>query len=669
MTGFATTVRPGLRYGERPEKRSDAQVSSLDARVQHWIRRLLGRQCSFGAFRPVALRIHQHFDRYALLSEDALNSATLLLRQNLRGVHQQTRCNDADNMEQAFGLVMLQIQRTFGIRLHDEQLFAAWNMLQGVFVEMATGEGKTLTAAIPATIAALRGTPVHVVTANDYLVERDAQLLRPLYRLFGLQVGFVRGTMNDDERRAGYCADIVYCANKQLVFDYLRDLLRLGSSHCGLSAELQSLMAGTSTAPLLRGLCFAIVDEADQALIDDARTPIILSRSLPADRAQITESKVALSIARALQERIHFVLDATSRQPRLTSAGEVRVEALVAKLPGRWQLRRVRDELLRQALIAMHSLRLDRDYLVREGRVELIEEASGRILEGRKFQHGVHRCLEIKEKCAITDATEPLAALSLQRFFPRFLHLTGMSGTLWEVRHELAMTYGAAVVRVPRHHPGERQDLPSRIACSMEDQLDWVLADLKARHSAGQPVLIGTRSMAVSDLVSRRLQNSGIAHRVLNARQDADEAEVIAQAGRARAVTVATNMAGRGTDIPLEGDATDHGGLHVMCLEVNDSTRVDRQLFGRSGRQDNPGSAQRILTLEDELLGKNLPRLLLVWLSQIQERFPDAGGWAARLAVRLAQWRCERRHAAMRRAALEVARQIDRRLAFTGDME
>ncbi|MCP5181106.1 MAG: hypothetical protein H6993_11985 [Pseudomonadales bacterium] len=663
MNGVGTPIRPGIRLGARPERKAAARHSALDARVAAWLQ---GRRnlCQFDGFRARASAIRARANAPELRDANALAEQTTALRRTLR--HQPL---DEPLIIEAFALISRHIEDCFGLVPHDEQLFAGWCLLSGAMTEMRTGEGKTLTAALPAVTLALNAVPVHVITANDYLVARDAAFLKPLYRRFGLRVDHVQADMDDDRRRLAYAADVVYCANKQIIFDYLRDHLRVGPARHGLTDVCQDLLGNRQAQPLLRGLCYAIVDEADSALVDDARTPMIISRPVPASAAELTETRIALSIARTLRRERDFRVQRDQGQITLTTQGEELVQQLCRRLDGHWQIPRYRDELLRQALTAQHLLRRDRDYLVMGEKVELIDESSGRILVDRKLQHGLHRCLEMKEGLEVTDATEPVAALSFQRFFPRYLRLAGMSGTLREVADELRIVYGAPVVCVPPHRPSQRRDLAMRVAPDRRVQLAWLLDDVDTRHAAGQPVLIGTRSVAFSELVSQHLHAAGLEHALLNARQDAQEASIIAGAGEPGAITVATNMAGRGTDIPLAPAAVAAGGLHVVSLEINDSARVDRQLFGRAGRQGDPGSAQAILSLEDELVGKSLPASLIGWLRR-QLADPNAcTRCLARVTVRFAQRRCERRHAGMRRQAHEMSKQLDRRLAFTGDME
>ena len=664
MSTLVSPVRPGLLLGDRPERRPHKERSAVDQRVGTWLAGRKSRSLSMGAFASLLQRIEDHERTLAPPGSQKFRVQLRALSRNLtlNGITEALAL-------QAFAAVCAAARHSQGIRLHPEQLFAGWAMLHGCLAEMQTGEGKTLTAALPAIVMALARTPVHVVTVNDYLVHRDADQLKGLYQLFGLQVGTVAEESSTDERRLAYAADIVYCTNKQLVFDYLRDLQLLGETRAGLKSQVRSLLSSDSRRPVMRGLCFAIVDEADSSLIDDARTPLILAQPANGNRDMATEAAVALSIARGLHEDADFLLQENSRAARLTDSGRDALRALAERLNGVWRFERYRNELVQQALSALHLFRQDRDYLVKDDKILLIDESTGRVLPDRKLQHGLHRMLEVKEKCTITEDNEVVAAISFQRFFSRYHHLTGMSGTLTEVRGELRHIYGLEVVRVPSHRPCQRlMDHPLVLEDS-EAQLNRAIEEVAARHGAGQPVLVGTRTVEMSERFSALLKKRGIRHQLLNARQDAEEAAIVARAGQARAVTVATNMAGRGTDIPLDDEARALGGLHVIGLEVNESRRVERQLFGRSARQGDPGSGQSVVSLQDELMLGALPRTFPQLVGFLTRRVPIAEAWLSRALVRYSQWVCERRHRIQRLRIYNGSEALNRRLAVGGDME
>ena len=350
----------------------------------------------------------------------------------------------------------------------------------------------------------------------------------------------------------------------------------------------------------------------------------------------------------------------------LTETGLDAVRSMAERLNGVWRFERYRNELVRQALCALHLYKRDRNYLVRDGCIELIDEATGRVMPDRKLQHGLHRMLELKESCLPSDETAVKAAISFQSFFRRYRHLAGMSGTVYEVRSELRQVYGRDVVRIPPHKDNRRRYLPTIVLKNRTEQLERAMQEILERTSLGQPLLIGTRSVELSEQVSDLLQLRDIPHALLNARQDTDEARVVARAGRPGAITVATNMAGRGTDIPLQGNAAELGGLHVINLEINESARVDRQLYGRAARQGDPGSCQSILSLSDDLVTKAILRKLLILADTCLNRAPRLGPWLALYLVDYAQRRCERVHRRQRMTVFREQDQLKRQLAISG---
>lgn len=664
MNALMDTARPGRLLGERPERLPLAGPATLDARLQDLFSRWSASRADMAGFSATLADIANARESLKAAGNDGFVDHIRQLQQKLKTCSLST-----DKVVRVFAAISVAVSDLLQINLHDEQLFAGWVMLHGSIAEMHTGEGKTLTASLPAIAMALTGTPVHVITVNEYLVKRDAGKLAPLYARFGLRTGIVTEDMTDEARRHAYAADIVYCTNKQVVFDYLRDLQLLGSERMGLQSQLRTLLTKQSATPVMRGLCFAVVDEADSVMIDDARTPLILAEPWQAERAVVTEATVALGIARTLHEGADFRLQQDSRSVNLTPTGLDALRGLAAQLDGVWRFERYRAELVRQALTALHLFRLDRDYLVLDGCIQLIDESTGRAMPDRKLQHGLHRMLEVKERCEVTGDNEVLAAISFQQFFTRYCHLSGMSGTVHEVRAELGRVYGVNVVRIPPHKVDRRQVLPPLFAVDRTLQLKLVLDDVLQRHGRGQPVLIGTRTVELSEYVSDLLTERNVPHQLLNARQDADEAAAVARSGCPGAVMVATNMAGRGTDIPLHGQAAKLGGLHVINLEINASSRVDRQLFGRAARQGDPGSCQSVLSLKDELLTGVLPSAALVLLERATNRWPQVAQTLSSLAARYAQRRCEKAHARQRIAVFNGYEQLKRQLAFSGDRE
>ena len=558
----------------------------------------------------------------------------------------------------AFRVIDAAVERVLGLHLYDTQWLAARIMLDGKLAEMATGEGKTLAIALGAAAAALAGIPVHVVTANDYLVERDAQALRPLYAALGLSVGAISQAQPAPERRRQYACDITYCTAKELAFDYLRDHLAGGAHQSDLEERAARLSGnGADNLPILRGLCMALVDEADSCLIDDARVPLILARPVP-DAGSHTYYAHALDLAQRLEAPRDYTLAAAALRAQLSDAGCARLDGWAADLPAAWRNRPHREQTVATALAALHLYRRDRHYLVRDGKVVLIDASTGRIAEGRAWSGGLQQLIELKEGCAPTTENETCAQITFQRLFRRYWRLGGMSGTLHEARRELRSVYRLGVVAVPLHRPGRRQRAPTRLFPDRARQFDAVLARVRELALTGRPVLIGTDSVIDSHALAKRLAAAGLAHRVLNAHHEVQEAEIIARAGDPGAITVATNMAGRGTDIPLGPGVAERGGLYLICCQHNASRRIDRQLLGRSARQGDPGTAEILLSSNQPLIDPLFPR----WL---RTRLPDNGlctpAWLIRLWVGFPQWLEERRARAARRAMLEQDIAWDRR--------
>jgi preprotein translocase subunit SecA len=568
----------------------------------------------------------------------------------------------------AFALVREAAARVMGQRHYDTQVLAGWSLLQGALVEMATGEGKTFAATLPAVTAALAGLPVHVITVNDYLAARDVDTMRRLYEFFGLSVKAVVHGLTNAERRAAYAADVTYASNKELAFDYLRDRAALGDRASALHLAVEGLIAGRkrSDSIVMRGLVFGIVDEADSVFIDEARTPLILSR-LGERNLQRVPCEVGLRIAASLEVGAHFLLEPQHRRVRLTEAGGAaaveRAEAAGHDSP--FESEREAREFVERALAAQYLYARDQHYVVVDGKVQIVDEATGRAMPDRAWERGLHQMIETKEGLELTGTRETLARITYQRLFGRYLLLAGMSGTATEVAAEIARTYGLGVVRVPLHRPSRWSGSGAR--CLVDAAAKWravVAAVERVALREQRPVLVGTRTVQASQELAALLAARGIEHVVLNARQDKDEALIVARAGEAGRVTVATNMAGRGTDIGLGAGVAERGGLHVILTEYHESRRTDRQLFGRSARQGAAGSGEAIVALDDELFVTHSPRLTR-WLARAARGRP-IGVFALALLRRAAQAAAEARNRDAREINLKQDRRLARLLAFSG---
>jgi preprotein translocase subunit SecA len=487
--------------------------------------------------------------------------------------------------------------------------------------------------------------------------------MRPVYEMLGLAVGAIVHGKEPGARRAAYGCDITYCTNKELTFDYLRDRIALGRSESRIQLAIEKLSGqGTRASQLnLRGLFYAIVDEADSVLVDEARTPLIIAGAGPAG-PELEMYETALELAARLTEGTEFRMDARERHLELTDKGVDRLAEWAEELPPLFRGERRREELVRQALVATQLFHRDTHYLVRDKKVHIIDEFTGRILADRTWEQGLHQMVEAKEGCPLSNQQTSVARITYQRFFRRYLWLAGMTGTAKEVSGELWSVYGLPVVRVPTHRPPQRRSSGDRVFATEAQKWDAIVERIRTLHAIGRPVLIGTRSVAASEKLSALLTEDGLEHQLLNARQDKQEAEIVAQAGELGRITVATNMAGRGTDIKLGPGVLELGGLHVIATELHESARIDRQLFGRCGRQGDPGTIEAIVSLDDELI-----RVYLGPAARLNSRL-HSDRWR-RVLFSAAQLRAEMVNAGIRRQLLSVEDQLGDMLAFTGRRE
>jgi preprotein translocase subunit SecA len=655
---------PRITNGIYPERKEKPQ-GTLDRFGEQLFGVFKRPQLRLNNFNRVYRLIEKYGKQYTALDETQLNGAIIDLRHQLR--------RDGFRLPlvaQSFALIRELSGRSLGMRHHKCQLQGGWILLNGMVAEMQTGEGKTLTATLAAGTAALAGVPTHVVTVNDYLAERDAQTMQPVYRQLGLSVGTVISGMDLGARQQAYRYDITYCTNKELVFDYLKDRITLGNRTGELRLQAENLYGQGSRAHrlLLRGLCYAIVDEADSVMIDEARTPLIISGPVESDDEQQMIHQV-LELSQLMQEDVHYKASTTERKLSLTEAGKTYLRELAEPLGGLWQGTIRREELITQALTARFLFHRDEHYLVQDGKIVIIDEYTGRLMPDRSWSRGIHQLIEAKEGCELTVPREPLARISYQRFFRRYLHTAGMTGTASEVSRELWSVYKLRVVRVPTHRPALRKTIQDKVYATEQEKWQALVDTVKKISETGRPVLIGTRTLAASESLSERLNDAGISHRVLNARQDAEEASIIAGAGERGRITIATNMAGRGTDIVLGDGVNERGGLHVILTERHEARRIDRQLIGRCARQGDQGSSEAILSWQDALLEVQQHSVLagLVGHAWLLNFF--VGQWLARMVLRSAQRKVERAHYKMRMELLKADRQLGDLLSFSGQIE
>ncbi|MBS0375463.1 MAG: preprotein translocase subunit SecA [Proteobacteria bacterium] len=556
----------------------------------------------------------------AALADDAFPALTQAFRDRL------AKGETVDQLlPEAFAAVREAAKRTIGLRHFDVQLIGGIALHQGKIAEMRTGEGKTLVATLPVYLNALPGRGVHVVTVNEYLASRDAEWMGPVYRFLGMSVGVIRSGQTQDEKRAAYACDITYGTNNEYGFDYLRD---------NLAFRLEDRVQ--------RGLEYAIVDEVDSILIDEARTPLIISG--PAEESTELYLKINQLVPRLKRgtseeaEDGDYWVDEKQKQVHLTERGHERVEELVAESglmrdgQGLYDAANIRLMHHLNAALRAHGIyRKDVEYIVRNGEVIIVDEFTGRTMPGRRWSDGLHQAVEAKEGVEVREENQTIASITFQNYFRMYRKLAGMTGTADTEAYEFQQIYGLEVVVIPTHRPMVRKDHSDLVYLTQKDKFEAIIEDIQECRGREQPVLVGTTSIETSELLSKALQARGIPHEVLNAKQHEREAQIVAQAGRPGAVTIATNMAGRGTDIVLGGrpeaepgaappagseaaaqaraewqarhDAVlQAGGLHIIGTERHESRRIDNQLRGRSGRQGDPGSSRFYLSLEDNLM-------------------------------------------------------------------
>ena len=655
----ATLLRPGSVLGAYPQ-REDLREGWFDRAADNFSgflrQHVKGRRLHFKGFLRLVERSAQGLSELdeAALQLKITDCRARLYRDGLRD----------DLVAESFALIREMTGRTLGMRHFDVQLYGGWVMLRGMIAEMETGEGKTLTATLPACTAAMAGIPVHIVTVNDFLVNRDARWMGPLYRALGLSVGMITEPMNLEQRRKAYACDVTYCTNKQLAFDYLKDRMLLDQEDRNLHLKLEGLYRPRprTSRLMMRGLCFAIVDEADSVLIDEARTPLIISNTGKMEQEEATYQQ-ALRMALKLEMPRDFSLNPRDRKAELTDFGQAQVRHMKRGLGSAWSGNRRSYDLVKQALAALHLYVLDRHYLIRDGRVQIIDEYTGRVMADRTWERGLHQMIETKEGCSLSGRQETLARISYQKFFRRYLRLAGMTGTAQEVTRELSLVYHISVVRIPTNKPVQRRHLKDQVFAVESQKWEKIIDVIRELHGKRRPVLVGTRSVAASERLSKLLSVEGLPHRVLNARQNQEEAQIIAQAGQPGRITVATNMAGRGTDIQLESEIAELGGLHVIASERHEARRIDRQLFGRGARQGDPGSYQSIVSLEDEFIRDFYGKRVLDFFSGRKKALP---GWLGKLLLARAQSSAERYHSRLRRELLKLDDSQSDLLAFSG---
>ncbi|MCD4824618.1 MAG: preprotein translocase subunit SecA [Phycisphaerae bacterium] len=573
-----------------------------------------------------------------------------------------------DDLERAFAFVREVAARRVEMKHFEVQLAGALALEAGCIAEMATGEGKTLTATLPATIAGWRGRGCHVITVNDYLAKRDAEWMGKIYEFCGLKVAHIDQEMDPTARLAAYQADITYCTNKEVTADFLRDQLALGRLRSLPQALLAKIAGGTGSGTdrlLQRGLNYAIIDEADSVLIDEAVTPLIISGEGP-NPEQVEAFNHAAEFAGQLEPKEHYRVNQRYREVELTATGKEHIASQAQPLGGIWRGARRREEMVVQAITAGEFYLRDKQYVIQEDKVVIVDESTGRLMPDREWRDGLHQAVTAKEGLEVQPPKDTYARISFQRFFRLYKKLSGMTGTGAEARREFWQIYHLPVAVIPTNKPCLRKKLADRIFATEQAKWQAVMEELRSLHQTQRPVLIGTRSVRTSELLSQMLTEEGLEHQVLNAVRHEEEAQIVAEAGQPGKITVATNMAGRGTDIKLGRGIAEMGGLHVITTERNDSGRVDRQLIGRCARQGDPGIAQAFVSLEDELLVHRAPHLSAALRRRYSRTSREISSTITRRIFNTAQQKAQRTALRQRKSVLQTDNWLDEHLGFAG---
>ena len=542
-------------------------------------------------FDKTAKQVEALEDRFANYTDDQLKDMTKSFQERL-----QLGEDLEDILVEAFATVREGARRVLGLFPYHVQIMGGLALHYGNIAEMKTGEGKTLTATMPVYLNALAGKGVHVVTVNDYLASRDSAQMGELYTFLGLTVGLNKAGMNNDEKREAYAADITYSTNNELGFDYLRDN-----------------MVVYKRQMVQRPLYFAVVDEVDSILIDEARTPLIISNQAEQSTALYQRADY---FAKSLKEEEDYVIDVSSKTIALTESGIEKAEDVfhVKNLYDMENGRLIHH--IDTALRANYIMILNIDYVVVDGQVKIVDGFTGRIMEGRRFSDGLHQGIEAKENVEIQNESKTMATITFQNYFRMYEKLSGMTGTAKTEEEEFREIYNMNVIQIPTNKPVIREDKSDILYPNLKSKFNAVVKDIAARHEAGQPVLVGTVAVETSEMLSDALTQLGIRHNVLNAKNHEREAQIVADAGQKGAVTIATNMAGRGTDIKLSPEVKELGGLAVIGTERHESRRIDNQLRGRAGRQGDPGYSRFYLSLEDDVMRRfGSERIQQLWES------------------------------------------------------
>ncbi|MBI9016208.1 MAG: hypothetical protein JEZ07_02990 [Phycisphaerae bacterium] len=631
-----------------------------------------GYNSVLGQFKRLSARSNVFMKRaenVLALDKDYCDLSDGKLREKALAFYELFRCRQdkEDDLERAFACIREVAFRQIGEKPFAVQIAGAFALDNGCVAEMATGEGKTLMSSMVGTLGGWRGKGCHVITVNDYLAKRDAQWMGKIYKFCGLTAKHIEQGMDHRARQEAYMADLTYCTNKEVAADFLRDRITLGQMK-GLSSVLLKRIAngddGFAGQVVQRGLNYAIVDEADSILIDEAVTPLIISGSKGNDQ-QVEIYRQGAELVGLLKVNEDYAINEKYKEIEITDAGKRKIANEAEGMGQFWKAVRRRNEMVHQGLVAREFFIKGKQYVLDDGKVVIVDEFTGRLMPDRSWREGLHQAIEAKENVEINPPKETFARISFQRFFRLYKKLSGMTGTAWEARGELWQIYKLPVVKIKTNRPCRREIRPGVVTADKQGKWQRIVDEVSEIHKTGRPVLVGTRSVKASEYLSEMLTGRGLRHEVLNAVNHKAEANIVAEAGQMSMITVATNMAGRGTDIKLGRGVADLGGLHVIVSELHESGRIDRQLLGRGARQGDPGSGQVIVSLEDELVQRNAGRLARYFSRGNSADSKVAFGLDLRL-FKFSQRRAERHSHRRRKAVLKTDSWLDEQLGFAG---
>lgn len=643
-------------------KNSSDILTGLNASVYKFIGKYQSRSQITRRFLQDAQQIHAEMPSWNEMTDSALRTALF----DMSVVFRRRAKDHEAQMQKALCAIMEASSRTLGFRPYLVQTAGALALYKGFVIEMATGEGKTLTAALTAVMRGWSGYPCHIITANDYLASRDAEKLLPLYTFCGVTAGSVTSSMKPPERKEGYAKSITYSTAKEVTADFLRDRLALGTLQQFERRQIKVLLgenASDNSSIVTRGIHSAIIDEADSLLIDEAVTPLIIARGLK-NEAFEKACRAASAIATKLDPPTHYTINIQFKEIELSDTVDIKSMLSGMDIPRQFSGEAFQKELIRQALTAKEFYHLDKQYVIQEEKIVIVDEFTGRTMAQRSWSEGLHQMVEAKENLPLTPPNETLARLSFQRYFRLYRNLCGMTGTAREASPELWHVYGLPVIPIPPNKPSQRTVLPVKFFLTQDLKLASIVEEVAAMHTLGRPVLIGTRSVRRSEELASRLKENGLTCRVINAVQHQQEAAIVADAGKHGAITVATNMAGRGTDIILDRESERNGGLHVIVAECNESARIDRQLYGRCARQGDYGSARSYVSMDDELLSRFLHHSVVLTVTELLRTNHASARWIAEKTVRRAQNNAQRRAYSSRRSVQKMDVWIKDSLSF-----